>query len=394
MKIALVSQEYPPETARGGISTQTYVKAKGLSDLGHEVFVISRSINLQRNEYKDGNINVIRIHGMENHLSEMTDIVQWITHSTGVATEIERLNKYIGLDIIDFPEWAAEGYIYLLNRTSWNTIPVVIQLHGPLVMFAHTMGWPEVDSEFYRIGTQMEATCINLADAVYSSSKCSSSWIYSHYSSSKEYIPTIHLGVDTTKFAPQLVSKNEQPTIIFIGRIVQNKGIEELVEAASLIVKDIPDLQLKIIGRGEEAYINKLLKIAHKAGAQNLLDFTGYIQKEALPEVLSKAHLFAAPSWYEGGPGFVYLEAMACGIPVIGCTGSGVEEIVTSGENGILVPPKNVKALGNALRKILSDQKLQEEMSIKARDFILQEADSSVCLRRLENFYKEVLNLN
>ncbi|MDQ3842595.1 MAG: glycosyltransferase, partial [Bacteroidota bacterium] len=117
MKIALVSQEYPPETAQGGIGSQTYAKAQGLSRLGHQVFVIARSVDGERRENRDGNICVIRIPDMEDRFSEMSDIVYWITRSVVVAAEIEALHKRIGLDIIDFPEWAAEAYVYLLNRT-------------------------------------------------------------------------------------------------------------------------------------------------------------------------------------------------------------------------------------------------------------------------------------
>ena len=139
MNLALISQEYPPETARGGIGSQTYIKAQGLSRLGHKVFVISRSIDADRHEVMDGDICIIRIPGLENKMPEMTDIVQWITHSVVVAAEIDALDKRIRLDLIDFPEWAAEGYTYLLNRTSWKNIPTVIQLHGPLVMFYHAV---------------------------------------------------------------------------------------------------------------------------------------------------------------------------------------------------------------------------------------------------------------
>src|SRR4051794_2388799 len=107
MKIALISQEYPPETARGGIGSQTYSKAKGLSALGHEVFVISRSVDSNRSVIKDGAITIIRIPGFDDRMPEMTDIVQWISHSLLVAEELEFLDKSIGLDIIDIPEWAA-----------------------------------------------------------------------------------------------------------------------------------------------------------------------------------------------------------------------------------------------------------------------------------------------
>lgn len=391
MKIALVSQEYPPETARGGIGTQTYVKAQGLAAQGHEVFVISRSVDGERHERRDGNICVIRIPGMEEKLSEMTESVQWITHSVVVAQELYALQKRTGLDIIDFPEWAAEGYLYLLNRTTWNNVPVVIQLHGPLVMFAHTMGWPEMDSEFYRNSTAMEATCVRLADSVYSSSECSAGWIRSHYHAPIENIPVIHLGIDTTIFIPQPHVKEARPVIVFVGKIVPNKGVEELVDACAELVKIFPDLQLRLIGGGDASYLDKLMHKATQPDGTNFLELKGYIHKENLPDELAKATVFAAPSWYEGGPGFVYLEAMACGLPVVACSGSGIDEIVTNEVNGLLVPPKNCKALEEALAKILSNKTLAENMGANARSFVLQESDSRDCLKKLESFYEAVI---
>lgn len=390
MKIALISQEYPPETARGGIGSQTYLKAKGLSELGHQIYVISRSV-AQRYESMDGSICVIRIPGLEDYMYEMTDIVQWITHSVVVAAEIDALHKRVGLDIIDFPEWAGEGYVYLLNRTNWYGVPSVIQLHGPLVMFAHTMGWPDMNTEFYRIGTHMEAICVQLADGVYSSSKCSANWIKKFYSPEKDPIPTIHLGINTFVFKPQPVPKNDKLTIIFIGKIIKNKGVEELVEAASNLVKEFPNLQVRLIGRGQEKYVKHLKEKANQLGSPELLDFPGFIDTDTLPEELSRAHIFAAPSYYEGGPGFVFLEAMACGLPVIGCSGSGMDEIVTSGVNGLLVPPQDSAALEHALRKLLKDKNLLSLMGMNARDFVLREADSQFCLKKLEAFYYAVL---
>src|ERR1043165_2656059 len=103
MKIALVSQEYPPETAKGGIGTQTYVKAHGLAALGHTVFVISRSTDYERHEKTEGNVTLIRIPGMDASLPQMTDILHWITHSVVVAAELENLHERVALDIIDFP---------------------------------------------------------------------------------------------------------------------------------------------------------------------------------------------------------------------------------------------------------------------------------------------------
>lgn len=394
LKIILVSQEYPPETARGGIGSQTYAKAHGLVGLGHQVFVISRSTNSLRNETKNGQLTVIRIPGMEHQIKDMTEIVQWITHSAVVAAEIETLQERVEPDIIDFPEWAAEGYTYLLNRTAWNTVPAVIQLHGSLAMFSNVMNWPEKNSIFYEVGTHMESVCTRLADAVYTSSICSADWVQKYYDPGKKDIPVIHLGVDTNLFKPQPVPKNGRPTIIFVGKIVPNKGIKELVEASIEVVKKIPDLKLRIIGTGEQKLISDIESKAADSGAGNLLEFAGYIHKEDLPEELSKAHVFAMPSYYEGGPGFVFLEAMACGLPVIGCSGSGVEEIVVSGETGILVPPKNIKALKEAIEKILGDSNLSEVMAANARNYVLESVDSNKCLNKLETFYDSVIFKN
>ena len=390
MKIAIVSQEYPPEST-GGIATQTFMKAVGLSKLGHDVFVISRSIDERRHEIKIDNIHIIRIPGSENLIEDMRDIVQWITYSTNIASELTFLHKRENLEIIDFPEWGAESYIYLLNRNQWNFVPTVIQLHGPLVMFSKTMNWPDADSEFYRIGTHMEATCVRLADAVYSSSEYSAEWIRSYYDARRSNIPIIHLGVDTTLFAPGKLEKYKRPTIIFVGKFVRNKGVIDLVEATCNLVKEFPDLCLLLVGRGEQGVIKQLNELASTLNARNLLHFTGHIQKEDLPRLLSQAHVFAAPSHYEGGPGFVYLEAMACGLPVIGCSGSGINEIIISGENGLLVPAGDVQSLREALRKLLSDKELTESMSLNARNYVLKEADSKHCLRKLEAFYNSVL---
>ena len=391
MKIALVSQEYPPETARGGIGSQTYTKAHGLAALGHKVYVISRSITLDRQVTISGGVQVIRIPGLEKQLPEMSEPVQWLSHSLLVAAEIETLHAEVNLDIIDFPEWAAEGYAYLLNRTPWKKIPVVIQLHGPLVMLAHTINWPDIHSVFYKVGFEMEATSVQLADAIYSSSECSAQWIRKYYKPVNDNIPVIHMGIDTSSFLELAKKKYEQLTITYAGKLVQNKGVEELVTAVILLSKEFNGLKLKLMGKGDEKFIMKIREIVDKAEAKEMIDFVGFVDKENLANEFLKSHVFAAPSYYEGGPGFVYLEAMACGLPVIGCSGSGVEEIIDEGINGYMVPPGDVAALTDVLRKMLLDVGGMERMGKNARAYVVREADSKYCVQKLEAFYYSVL---
>ncbi len=390
LRIALVSQEYPPQTARGGIGSQTYLKAHGLAARGHEVVVVSQSSDDRRHEHSDGDVRIIRIPVFNVAAPMETEIAQWLTYSGQVAAELESLCQSSRPDVLDFPEWGCEGYVYLLNRTERNDIPTAIHLHGPLVMFAHTMRWPELDSEFYRVGTHMEQTCIRLADAVFSSSFCSARWCSEYYGIPRENIPRLHTGVDTQLFHPRPKDEAARPTIMFVGKITRNKGVKILLEAACRLVDEFPTLRLVIIGQGEREVVAELRATARRHAVEDLLELVGYVQRDALPNHLTQAHVFAAPSMYEGGPGLVYLEAMACGLPVVACSGSGASEVVEHGQNGYLVPPQDAEALASALRRLLADKQLRETMGSCARESVLAEGDSRVCLDRLESFYRRV----
>jgi glycosyltransferase involved in cell wall biosynthesis len=389
MRICLVTQEYPPETAKGGIGTQAFIKAHGFARLGHEAHVLSRSLDQQRHSTKTGEVSVTRIPGGGSTI--FTDIADWLTYSSAVAMELSALQRERPFDIIEFAEWAAEGFVHLLNRGEWNYAPVVIQLHGPLVMFAQHMGWPATDTEFYRTGTYLEGTCLRFADGIYSSSHCSTECCGQHYGVNGEQIPRLHAGVDVKMFTPKDVAKDSRPTIVFVGKLVANKGIKVLVEAAARLVKEFPDLRLTAIGRSSKEMLAELHNIAAAHGANRLLDLVGFLPREELPERLSRAHVFAGPSQYEPGPGLVYLEAMACGLPVVACSGAGGAEVVIPGQTGCLVPPENPAALATALRELLANEPERARLGVEARAYAEREADSDKCIRRIEQFYRDVI---
>ena len=390
MRFVLVSQQYPPETTGGGIGTQTYAKAHGLARLGHDVVVISHSRDDRRREYRDGSVRVIRIPGFDERMRLNTTEAWWLTYSLEVAAAITRLHQQSPIDLIDFPEYGAEGFAWLLNRPAECPIATVIQLHGSLVMLTSTLGWPDADSELYRTGTFMEGTCLRLADAVFSSSACSADWCARAYGIRRDAIEVIHTGIDTDLFSPRNVPKEERPTVVFAGRISRSKGVATLVEAVLRLAPNVPGLQLRLIGRADREFHDWISHRASSSGIPGLVDMIGYVPREDLPDQLSRAHVFAAPSMYEGGPGFVYLEAMACGLPVIACSGSGAAEVVHQGSNGLLVPPADVDALAVALEKLLDDD-VRRTMGARARLDVLESADSRLCLRRIEAFYRSVI---
>jgi glycosyltransferase involved in cell wall biosynthesis len=390
MRVAFVSREYPPETSKGGIGSQTHAKAHGLARLGHEVHVISQSPNGTRREYFDTDVSITRIAGSQG-MPLYTVAAEWVSYSAQIAVEVARLHARRRLDLVDFPEWGGEGYVHVLNRSEWNRIPTTIQIHGSAKMFAHTIGWPEPASDLYRVATEMERTCLRLADGVYSSSTYSADWCTRHYGLESRIIPTLHTGVDTNLFQPSNRPKETRPTIIFVGRITRNKGVEALVDAVGHLRREFPDLQLRLLGRGDDAILADLRDRAMRAGLHDLLDFPGFVDRTELPLHLSRAHVYAGPSQCEGGPGMSYLEAMACGLPVVASMGSGASEVVDNGTTGLLVPPGDAGALAVALRTILANSALRESMGANARTYARDRADTAICLQKLEAYYASIL---
>jgi glycosyltransferase involved in cell wall biosynthesis len=192
-------------------------------------------------------------------------------------------------------------------------------------------------------------------------------------------------------FSPKSVPKDPNPAVIFAGRITGDKGAGVLARAACQIAPEFPGLRVRFCGRGDEEFTKELRTMAAGAGFPELFEFPGFLDRQRLTEELSRSHVFALPSIHEPGPGLVYLEAMACGLPVIACEGAGAAEVVRDGINGILVPPNDVTAVANALRRLLSETDLRSRLSTGAREYVVREADSVMAVQKLEAFYVSVV---
>ncbi len=390
MKIALISHEYPPDSI-GGIGSQTHIKAHNLSALGHEVYVICPSGNNTRYRYMDKKVHVVRTLVDKKFKKFALDMIAW---SMSLDSEINLLHKKIKFDIIDFPEVWNQGFTFLLNRTeSHNNIPCVIQLHSSLIALSKNLGWPNRSSELFEIGTALEASTFRLADQIYSSSRHSAQECIKYYGLKNKNIPVIHTGIDTSLFYPHEANNKTGQTIIFVARLAGAKGIENLVIACGKLIKEFPHLKLKIIGEEhQDGVILKLKRIAEEAHMSDVLEFYGHVDRLILPRIFNDADIFALPSFYEGGPGFAYLEAMACGLPVIGCTNGGMSEVIKNGKNGFLIPAQNTDRLVSVLRTLLSDKKLRERIGKNARAYVVKNAETKNCLKDLASFYKSVIH--
>jgi glycosyltransferase involved in cell wall biosynthesis len=373
VRLCLVSQEYPPETAHGGIATQTHAKAHGLARRGHDVTVLSHAVDGARHEAADGPVRVVRI---PSDAAVQSEAERWIARAREVAAELRVLQSAAGpFDAIDFPDYGAEGFAHLAGREGERGPACVLHLHGGVAMLAAGLGWPERGSPLHVAGGAMEGACLALADAVFASSA------YTARAAGLDpaRVPVLHAGVDTRAFHPAPTRPPGPPTVVFVGRVARSKGADVLLSAAALARREVPDLRLLLVGRVDDALPNEVLRAA---GAEAL----GHVPRERLPEVLRGADLHAAPSPWEAGPGLVHLEAMASGLPSIGCSGSGVEETIRDGETGFLVPPGDADTLAAALRTLLLDAPRRRRMGEAARAGALG-LDTEGCVARIEDLY-------
>ena len=128
-----------------------------------------------------------------------------------------------------------------------------------------------------------------------------------------------------------------------------------VLEAFIRLAHVLPGLSLAIAGVGEDEAIAELLRRAAIAGVGERVEALGFVEHAELPELYRSADLLAAPSLYEGGMGMVYLEAMACGLPVVASAAGGAAEAIVSGETGVLLERGDAEETAAAIAMLLRD---------------------------------------
>jgi glycosyltransferase involved in cell wall biosynthesis len=129
-----------------------------------------------------------------------------------------------------------------------------------------------------------------------------------------------------------------------------------------------PNLRLQLLGKGDEDIVATFKRRAREAGDEDCVEFLGFKGGRAeMPAVYRGAHVFASPAQHETGVANVYVEAMACGCPVIASTSGGAGEAVQDGQSGILVEPRDVAATAAAIDRIISDRELRHRMGAAGR---------------------------
>lgn len=191
-------------------------------------------------------------------------------------------------------------------------------------------------------------------------------------------------GIDYAHFATEAppIPKymDNKRNILFVGRQEQRKGLPYLLEAYALLKREMPETRLIVVGPDGGLRAGALRYIAQH-DLQDVV-FTDFVSHEDLPRYYRSADVFCAPNTGHESLGLIILEAMAAGAPIVATRIQGFRDVLTEGVNGLLVPPRDSAALAAALKRMLTDPAMREEMgragSRHARDFSWKEMSGRV----------------
>ncbi len=195
-----------------------------------------------------------------------------------------------------------------------------------------------------------------------------------------EYLPP---GVDVERFAPDAEAREmirerhglgDRPVVVCLSRLVPRKGQDMLIRALPMIREQVPGAALLIVGGGPYATTLRDLAAA-TAGGEHVV-FTGSVPAQELAAYHNAADVFAMPSRTRGGGldveglGIVYLEAAACGVPVVAGDSGGAPETVIAGRTGLVVDGRSVPEIAEAVVAVLSDPVRARRMGAAGREFV------------------------
>lgn len=198
-------------------------------------------------------------------------------------------------------------------------------------------------------------------------------------------------GVDMLKFAATPLPHDDVPIVLFVGRLLWSKGIQELVDAAAKLRNEGMRFRLLIVGapddRNPEAVPTDVLKAWHEQG---LLEWMG--RQTEMPRFYREASIVCLPTNYREGLPLTLLEAASTGRPLVATDIPGCREVVRTGVNGFLVPPKNSEALAGALRQLLADPELRQKMGQASTQLVASEFSSEHVQRQLLAVYDSLFH--
>ncbi len=369
LNVCLLIQEWPPAPLNG-IARVVFTLAEGLARAGHIVHALTRGEDHDRVDLEDG-IWVHRVCVRPHPAPTGIEVPPraW-DYSASLLDELDRIQRWRPVDIVQFPNWDSEGIAALLT----GRYHTVLGLYTPLRSTRAVDPVLGASSRELDALERVERSCYLRADRLLACGPAIVAEIEQRYGITfdPERVGYVAHAVDE---APPGVRPEDHPgrlTVLFVGRLEPRKGIDTLLECAPRLAARFPDVDFTIVGKDAHPWpdgrtVRERFEASPGTGAMGArIHFEGLLAEDALLREYASCDILVAPSRFESF-GLVLLEAMRVGKPVVACRVGGMVDIVEEGGNGFMVPPGDAAALESALARLIESADLRAAFGARSR---------------------------
>ncbi|MDD3190211.1 MAG: glycosyltransferase family 4 protein [Candidatus Pacebacteria bacterium] len=356
MNIYYLTQQYG--NFASGVGTYSTNLINAAAEQGHRVTVICPKE--EKREFLGSGVRIIEVDRKKWDPSHGN----WFTLSFQFLFVLKKAMKGERIDIIHFTD-ARECFFWKIIKKEAN-IPTIGTMHDYIFMEAehNPFFYKKIYNDwlkrwlYYNFVSRVEMKSLNSLDCIIAVSDYIKKRLVVSYSIKAEKIEVIYNGISLNAKKDKMIGEKKN-FILIIGNNLQGKGIITLFKAFVLIKNKYPNLKIKIIGRDiNQKYLEK---IAEEMGIIREVSFLGRQSNEYVLAEMKKAFAYIMPSEREGF-GIVFLEAMSCGIPVVGGNVGGTKELIKDGKNGFLVKPRDFMDLASKISILYEDDELRDKI--------------------------------
>ncbi len=405
MKILILTEVFFPDTV-GGAGKYTYHTAKGLSDKGHDIYVITRLVrSLPGEEIIDG----IRIHRIK-WLSGYSPLKPFL-FLREVFKTFEKLSSQVNFDLMVFNQ-PLSAFPVILSKKSKN-IPKIYNFLSSWAdefeiksFLKHRPYLPQIIAKrlilfpVIILMRLIERVVILKADKIITLSQYMRNRLQYLYKVPDERFKMIPAGVDIDKFKPApnqqekdalrqgLGIPKEQLVLITARNLVPRMGLDNLILAFDLLAREKNLMELIICGAG--FLEDKLKALVKKLGLSEKIKFTGSLSEENLVKYFQAADLFILPTQFLEGFGIATIEAMACGLPVLGTPVGGTIEVLGKFSRNFILSGTDYQSIAEGISEFIKNTQDRNVLSLSCRQFILENYSLVKFTQGTEKFYLSV----
>jgi glycosyltransferase involved in cell wall biosynthesis len=370
----------------GGMQAHALDLGRGLVRAGHEVEVVAPRHAEGLTETEHEGIRWHFVDALSRRPGRPMRSPDWLRLS---ADEFGRLHTARPFDVVHSESTSGLG---LLRRGVQRRVPFAVKFHGNYVGLAQAAVRRAAAAEGMHSRVQeakllawISAQHFVPVDGVYRFRACEAMVPAAQqlrdtrlsYLLRRSRLHVVPNGVDVEVFRPRPAEEMRRelglpdgPLLVAVGRLNREKGFDFALRALAQL--EDRSAQLVVVGSGEER--ESLERLAQELGVVERVVFAGRQEPDRVPAYLAAADIFVFPTQREEAAPLVLPQAMACGLPVVATSIGGITEVVNRpGENGVLVPPRDVEGLVRALSDLVADPGRRQRMGAAARERILAE---------------------